>query len=1468
MSKGVVEFIAGAALIAGAFLLPGSTILGSALLFTVAQDALLVAGARLVAQATLAQHVSQLRVNGVSTSAGLPTVYGDTIVGLRLVDVRQDPSDKNLLYIVGALCHGPIDAIQEIWFDERLAFDKDGNVQLGAAKLASVFPVSWTPFAWIWKHLGGTSDPVDSTLHSVFPSQWPTTSTGKGVAYLVLKLKYDKDLFPNGLPNITVRVRGRTVFDPRTSTTGWSDNPILCARDYLTNPVYGFGADASEIDDTSVSDLANVCDELVSTPRGDQPRFRCNGALDTTRELLENAAQLLSSCRGVLLYQSGQFRPHIARVVTASGITLDQSTILGDWEFQTPTARQAYNQVVCRFVNLGLVQPPSAGDLEILSDGSDTRQVTITYLDPSGVQHLITKTLTSTTAVACGITCQTVQKIALSTTSTTRTVTVRAAASSLSGPMRIATLLPLASGLDNTGHQVSEVQWPGPNDTNAFLADDNGFWNVLTVDLPFTIDYWMAQQIAMVLLKESRQSLAVQVTCTEAALQARIGDVVAVTHPTPAWTAKLFWVAALAIQEDGTVRVALREYEPTAYDYVTSTDADSIPDTGLPDPFSIAAVTGLTLTATNAEALIRTDGFYVPRIKVEWTASTDPYIDHYEIQAKRDSDADWDSWGDAQVDDVVFYVAPVTDELWDVRIRAVNHLGVVSDWTSASVTVTVSAVPYLLAGPVITGTGEAGAGPTTYPAITFQETDLAAPNGRWWLALFGDTLHLQKNTAAAGDFSTTLDVLALSGTAATLALPLTLAAATDGPGPLFLRRHSATGRIELDLLDEAGATQWRVGATGAGSLQFNVFDGTTNVLTMVHGAAGAITFDTARPVTMGALTAPTLSLGTAPYAASGQLRLPNNSALRARNAANTADLELILAASDNTLRVLQMARFATAAFYPEADGGADLGISAAHRWRTGYFSNVTIGAGAAAAITIDGVDIAQSSLASNVALFENGGALSFTARAGFTFYVDGDDNNAGLSNAFVVLGGKGDGTGFNTLLNVKQDYTIQFGLAGVFDTSTAPGVGNVWRYDGAHWVPVTLNFSFTAGDVAAAAFSDGTTAAYVNDGRTLSGTIGSTPSAPGVTAGYKSVIVNLGGVPPANVAWEIRWSTDSGSTWSDAAGDVIATTGDQVQHAHLDPTKTYLYQVRKHGSTTGSWSASSAGVTPSNQARVDPFSVIVAGQIATTDLAAISANLGTITAGQMHDSSNTYGILLSGSVPGSWRTYLDLVDGVFVVSDGTHTRAELGLIGAHYGVQFADGSGNLLLDTANATGVLKTRVGQSTTLAPLSHVFYGQGAYSTTSAPSTAVLTGGFATIPANALATNGDMIRIVVSGRFSSTAAGDFPSMYFGTTVTSTPTAKIWWSGWTDGTSSVGTNVTCASWVIEALIVRTGASAGQVMAYMFNSTGTTVAQYQNYTLALSWASDQHVVLHTNRSTSGGGTAFVDAVIMELLTAS
>ena len=153
-------------------------------------------------------------------------------------------------------------------------------------------------------HNGSTDQLADADLVEE-STKWGNEHRLRGVAYMYVRLKFNADAFPNGIPVITALVKGKKLYDPRTSTTVWSDNPALCLRDYLTSK-YGLEEDIVNIDDTLVISSANICDQ-TNTIAG-TTRYTCNGSFTTASTPYDMMSELLKSMGGSLWYAQGKWR--------------------------------------------------------------------------------------------------------------------------------------------------------------------------------------------------------------------------------------------------------------------------------------------------------------------------------------------------------------------------------------------------------------------------------------------------------------------------------------------------------------------------------------------------------------------------------------------------------------------------------------------------------------------------------------------------------------------------------------------------------------------------------------------------------------------------------------------------------------------------------------------------------------------------------------------------------------------------------------------------------------------------------------------------------------------------------------------------------------------------------------------------------------------------------------------------------
>ncbi len=293
-----------------------------------------------------------LKLNAISATAPLPIIYGRRLVGGAEKRFLTG-SENQYLWRVMTVAEGEIDAIERLDVD-GLDADNDQrfagrwvNRGRGRRYLTDRL-VEWTA------HLGADDQAADDKLVANI-SEWTEDHTGGGVAYVAVRLTFNRDAFPSGLPILTALVRGKKLFDPRTGKIEWSDNPALCIRDYLVNPRYGRGIDPALIDGRSIIEAANYCDQTVTITRSDdvlasQKRYICNGVLDPDAASLDNLKQLLTSCRGVLIPPGQQYKLVIDRPEVATA-HFEQANILGQWNLSGPSADVVLNRVTARFFN-------------------------------------------------------------------------------------------------------------------------------------------------------------------------------------------------------------------------------------------------------------------------------------------------------------------------------------------------------------------------------------------------------------------------------------------------------------------------------------------------------------------------------------------------------------------------------------------------------------------------------------------------------------------------------------------------------------------------------------------------------------------------------------------------------------------------------------------------------------------------------------------------------------------------------------------------------------------------------------------------------------------------------------------------------------------------------------------------------------------------------------------------------------
>ena len=240
-------------------------------------------------------------------------------------------------------------------------------------------------------------------------------------------------------------------------------------------------------------------------------------------------------------------------------------------------------------------------------------------------------------------------------------------------------------------YQVDEVQFPPLDDSGLPSADQHA--TMKTADGGFLLEgrftfstltsQYQAEEMAEVILRRSREALSLGINVDVNGYDLAIGDIVNITHSSIGFSAKPFRVIGITFNQDLTVGLSLVEYQASHYTWATKTQATTVPATNLPNPFTIQPPASVTLDDTLVEY---NDGTVIVALDVSIGASPDKFIDYYQVEYKLSTDSDFIIY--AQGSGLNHRVLNVVDQkVYDVRVKAVNNLGVSSTYVSAQRTI-------------------------------------------------------------------------------------------------------------------------------------------------------------------------------------------------------------------------------------------------------------------------------------------------------------------------------------------------------------------------------------------------------------------------------------------------------------------------------------------------------------------------------------------------------------------------------------------------------------------------------------------------------------------------------------------------------------------------------------------------------------------------------------------------------------
>lgn len=275
-------------------------------------------------------------VNSRDAAAPHDYVYGTVRKGGTITYLESTGASNKFLHIILTLAGHEVNSIGNIYIDDQIATLNGSGF---------VTSQSWASKIRIIKYTG--SQTTAPALLLAESNQINSTFVGNGIAYLYIRLEYDQDVFPNGIPMFTAIVQGKKVYDPRTATTAYSANAALCIRDYITD-TRGLG-DAS-VNDTTFSASANVCDENVTLAvGGTEKRYTMNGIINADQTPSDILQQMMTCCAGTTFWGQGDWQLKVGYYTTpVKTFTLDD--LRGPIQLQTRQSMGSiFNSVIGTF---------------------------------------------------------------------------------------------------------------------------------------------------------------------------------------------------------------------------------------------------------------------------------------------------------------------------------------------------------------------------------------------------------------------------------------------------------------------------------------------------------------------------------------------------------------------------------------------------------------------------------------------------------------------------------------------------------------------------------------------------------------------------------------------------------------------------------------------------------------------------------------------------------------------------------------------------------------------------------------------------------------------------------------------------------------------------------------------------------------------------------------------------------------
>ena len=454
-------------------------------------------------------------------------------------------------------------------------------------------------------HHGAASQTADPMLVASMPN-WTSAHRLDGVCYIAAHYGYDKEGMWSGVPQLTVQVKGKKVFDPRdsgqtfgtVSTYEWSDNPALCFLDYITNTEYGKGLPISKINTSTFETAANTADTLVDPPfhNGSTQPITWSGSngddfvnvlgtnanrdwfqnkigekitlVDSGGTTILNGINIKDVRRDEFFDVSEDYRVYVDATLGANYSSNIGTYLLKVKRFHCNGYLDCNKSVMDNAKELlanmrGIfLYVDGKYELEIEDTGSSTFSITDDHvIADAGI------------TVDYGNKDQRANKV----------------------------VVEFFNGNKKYELDTATVLHSATTDANDFTSDDGGEELEVKAEFPYITDPYIAHNMGKAILTRSRNQSTIQFLGTPEMYKLNVGDIVDFTYAGLGFSGKVCRVEALELQSDGLVSVSLIEYFDV-YTWEVPAQEPLEELANLPSAYAVKAPTGLSFTDTDASS--------------------------------------------------------------------------------------------------------------------------------------------------------------------------------------------------------------------------------------------------------------------------------------------------------------------------------------------------------------------------------------------------------------------------------------------------------------------------------------------------------------------------------------------------------------------------------------------------------------------------------------------------------------------------------------------------------------------------------------------------------------------------------------------------------------------------------------------------------------------------------------------------